>query len=119
MRILAIPYRILYPCILVFVCIGVYSANNSAFDVFLVMIFGLLGYAMLLMRFEPAPLLLGFVLGPMMEENLRRALILSRGDLMVFLEKPFSAAFLLMALVIVCRIIWLEFRQRLSRKWDT
>ena len=117
-RILTIPYRVLYPCILVFLCIGVYSANNSVFDVFLVMIFGLIGYAMQLLRFEPAPLLLGFVLGPLLEENLRRALILSRGDLMVFLEKPFSAAFLLIALVIVCRMAWLEVRQRLSKKLD-
>lgn len=117
-RLLTIPYQVLYPSILVFVCVGVYSANNSVFDVFIVMVFGIIGYFMRLLRFEPAPLLLGFVLGPLMEENLRRALILSRGDLMILLEKPFSATFLLLSLLIACRIIWVEIRQRSLRKAD-
>ncbi|MFC7609242.1 tripartite tricarboxylate transporter permease [Teichococcus aestuarii] len=93
-KMLSIPYRILYPAILMFICIGVYSVNNSAFDVLLVMIFGVFGYVMALLKFEPAPLLLGFILGPLMEEHLRRAMLLSRGDAMVFLERPISAGFL-------------------------
>ncbi|ARQ01367.1 tripartite tricarboxylate transporter permease [Pseudorhodoplanes sinuspersici] len=90
-RLLVIPYHLLYPAILMFVCIGVYSINNSPSDVVMVMVFGGLGYAMRLVDFQPAPLLLGFVLGPLMEENLRRTLLISRGDFMVFLERPISA----------------------------
>lgn len=95
-KMLAIPYRLLYPTILLFICIGVFSVNNSAFDVLLVMVFGIFGYAMMLLRFEPAPLILGFILGPLMEEHLRRAMLLSRGDPMVFMERPISAGFLLL-----------------------
>lgn len=90
-RLLVIPYHLMYPAILMFVCIGVYSVNNAPFDVFMVMVFGVLGYAMRLLQFNPAPLLLGFVLGPLMEENLRRTLLISRGDFMIFLERPISA----------------------------
>ena len=93
-RMLRIPYSILYPSILLFICIGVFSVNNSAFDVMVVMVFGVFGYAMTLLRFEPAPLVLGFILGPLMEEHLRRAMLLSRGDPAVFLERPISAGFL-------------------------
>ena len=93
-RMLRIPYGILYPSILLFICIGVFSVNNSAFDVLIVMLFGVVGYAMMLLRFEPAPLVLGFILGPLMEEHLRRAMLLSRGDAMVFLQRPISASFL-------------------------
>lgn len=93
-RMLRIPYSILYPAILLFICIGVFSVNNNAFDVLLVMIFGVVGYVMTLLKFEPAPLILGFILGPLMEEHLRRAMLLSRGDAMVFLERPISATFL-------------------------
>ncbi|MBO1073634.1 tripartite tricarboxylate transporter permease [Roseomonas marmotae] len=93
-RMLRIPYGILYPSILLFICIGVFSVNNSAFDVLLVMIFGVIGYGMVLLKFEPAPLILGFILGPLMEEHLRRAMLLSRGDLAVFIERPISASFL-------------------------
>lgn len=90
-KILAIPYHVLYPAIIIFICLGVFSANNSVFDIYMVVLFGFVGYLMLVLRFDPAPLLLGFILGPMMEENLRRALLLSRGDMMVFLQKPISA----------------------------
>lgn len=92
-RLLSVPYHLLYPAIMMFVCIGVYSIHNNAFDVLLLLVFGVLGYAMRLLGFHPAPLVLGLVLGPMMEENLRRALLLSRGDYMVFLERPLSATF--------------------------
>ena len=92
--ILRIPYHVLYPAILVFICLGVYSVNNNTFDVYMTAVLGVLGYILLKLRFEPAPLLLGFVLGPMMEENLRRAMLLSRGDPSTFIERPISAVVL-------------------------
>lgn len=104
--ILRIPYSVLYPAILVFISLGVYSVNNNTFDVFVVAILGLLGYLLAVLKFEAAPLLLGFVLGPMMEENLRRALLLSRGDPMTFIERPISAVFLAFCAAL---ILWTAF----------
>ena len=96
----------MYPTIIVLICMGVYSLNNNVFDVWLTLIIGVVGYVMRLFRFEPAPLLLGFVLGPMMEEQLRRTMLLSRGDPMVFLERPISATLLAVtALIIVFALI--------------
>lgn len=92
--ILRIPYSVLYPAILVFISLGVYSVNNNSFDILIVAVIGVLGYAMALLKFDAAPLLLGFVLGPLMEENLRRALLLSRGDLATFIDRPISAGIL-------------------------
>src|SRR5476651_1605915 len=83
-KLLTVPYRLLFPSILVFMAIGVYSLSNNPFDVVLMMIFGVLGYIFVKLECEGAPLLLGFILGPLMEENLRRAMLLSRGDPMVF-----------------------------------
>src|SRR5438876_1991347 len=83
-KLLTVPYRMLYPAILLFCCIGVYSLSNSVFDVYITGLFGLLGYVFVKLECEPAPLMLGFVLGPMMEENLRRAMLLSRGDPLTF-----------------------------------
>jgi TctA family transporter len=103
---LRIPYTILYPAILMFIAIGVFSINNSAFDVYVVGILGVIGYLLMVLRFEPAPLLLGFVLGPLMEEHLRRAMLLSRGDPMVFIERPISAVFCTITLVLVLLAIW-------------
>jgi hypothetical protein len=100
------------PAILLFICIGVFSINNSYFDVLLVMAFGVLGYAMLLLRFEPAPLVLGFILGPLMEEHLRRAMLLSRGDPMVFLERPISASFLAVTALLLCWGMYATLRGR-------
>jgi putative tricarboxylic transport membrane protein len=111
-RILAIPYRVLYPAVLMFVCMGVYSLNNSAFDVMMVLLFGLLGYAMRLLDFSPAPMILGFVLGPLMEENLRRALLISRGDFMVFLQRPISAFITVCIFLILAWTVWSAFRPR-------
>jgi putative tricarboxylic transport membrane protein len=96
-QLLKVPYRMLYLAILVFCCIGAYSVNNNAFDVYVTCAFGLLGYVFYKLRCEPAPLVLGFILGPMMEENLRRAMLLSRGDPSVFFTRPLSLALLLMA----------------------
>ncbi len=91
-RLLSIPYPLMYPAIVLFTCIGVYSTSNSVFDLYVLLLFGLLGYLMLLLRFEVVPVLMGLILGPMFEENLRRTMLLSRGDFGVFIERPISAA---------------------------
>lgn len=96
---LKVPYRFLYPSILVFCAIGAYSVNNSIFDVYLTVLFGFVGYILGKLECEPAPLLIGFVLGPMLEEYLRRAMVLSRGDPMVFVERPMSAILLAIATI--------------------
>jgi TctA family transporter len=100
-KLLTIPYRHLYPAILVFCCIGVYSVNNTVFDIYLTGAFGILGYVFMKFKCEAPPLLLGFVLGPMMEENFRRALLLSRGDFSVFVTRPLSASLLAVAVLLV------------------
>jgi len=100
-KLLTVPYRLLYPAILAFCCIGGYTLNNNNFDVYMAVIFGLFGYAFYKLKCEPAPLLLGFILGPMMEENLRRALLLSRGDYSAFLTRPLSASLLVAAALLV------------------
>jgi TctA family transporter len=100
-KLLKIPYRLLYPAILVFCCIGVYTVSNSVFDVFVTAGFGVIGYMFFKFGCEPAPLLLGFVLGPMMEENFRRALLLSRGDFTTFITRPLSLGLLVAAALLV------------------
>jgi TctA family transporter len=100
-RLLTVPYRMLYPAILLFCCIGVYTVNNTSFDLMQTAFFGALGLLLAKLECEPAPLLLGFVLGPMMEENLRRALLLSRGDATVFATRPISAGLLAAAVLLV------------------
>ena len=100
-KLLTVPYRFLYPAIMVFCCIGLYTLNNNNFDVYTGALFGIVGYVFYKLGCEPAPLLLGFILGPMMEENLRRALLLSRGDWMTFLNRPLSAGLLIAALLMV------------------
>jgi TctA family transporter len=103
-RLLTTPYRLLYPAILLFCSIGVYTVNNTSFDVMQTAVFGLIGVVCVKLEMEPAPLLLGFVLGPMMEENLRRALLLSRGDPLVFVQRPISAGLLIAAMLLVAII---------------
>ncbi|MFT8247068.1 tripartite tricarboxylate transporter permease [Roseomonas sp. BN140053] len=93
-KLLQVPYKYLYPAILVFCAIGVYSLNNSVFDVYQTLLFGILGYIFSKLKMPPAPMLIGFVLGPMMEEHLRRAMLLSRGDPIVFVQRPISAVLL-------------------------
>ena len=100
-QLLKVPYRLLYPAILVFCAIGVYTINNNPFDVTITAIFGLLGYVFYKLRCEPAPLILGFILGPMMEENLRRAMLLSRGDPTVFFTRPLSLGLLVAAALLI------------------
>jgi putative tricarboxylic transport membrane protein len=111
-RMLMIPYHILYPCILFFICLGAYSARNNPVDIGLVIVFGLMGYGMKLLQLPAAPLLLGLVLGPMAEEHFRRALLLSRGDLTVFVTQPISAALLGAAAIIVAATIRSSWRKR-------
>jgi TctA family transporter len=96
-KLLTVPYRLLYPSILVFCCIGVYSISNSPFDVMQTAVFGVVGFVFTKLECEPAPLILGFILGPLMEENLRRAMLLSRGDPLVFFQRPISLAMLVVA----------------------
>jgi putative tricarboxylic transport membrane protein len=110
-KLLAVPYRFLFPAIMMFMAIGVYSVNNSTLDVFLTVLFGVLGYLFIKLRFEPAPLILAFVLGPLMEENLRRALLISRGDPTVFFTRPISAGFLI-ATALVVLVMLLPFMRR-------
>jgi TctA family transporter len=110
-QLLKVPYRLLYPAILVFCCIGVYSINNNAFDVYITAAFAILGYAFYKLKCEPAPLLLGFILGPMMEENLRRAMLLSRGDPTVFFTRPLSLTLLLIALALVVLVALPAFKK--------
>jgi putative tricarboxylic transport membrane protein len=100
-RLLRVPYRLLFPMILVFCCIGVYSINNTPFDVVMTAGFGILGYWLIKHAFEPAPMLLGFVLGPLMEENLRRAMLLARGDATVFVTRPISAGLMFVAALLL------------------
>ncbi len=94
---LRVPYRIMFPAIVLFCCIGTYSVTNTVFDIWVMLLFGLLGVFFYKVGAEPAPFVLGFVLGPLMEENFRRAMYLSRGDPMIFLERPISAGLLLAA----------------------
>ena len=100
-KLLSVPYKYLYPSAILFICVGVYAARHSMFDVGTTLFIGLFGYLLLKLRFEPAPILLGFVLGQHLEENFRRALVLSRGDLMVFVERPLSGFFLLLSVLLV------------------
>src|SRR3990172_3456042 len=95
-KLLAVPYRLLYPAIVLFMSVGIYSISNSPFDILITGLFGVFGYVCVKLECEPAPLILGFILGPLMEENLRRAMLLSRGDPTVFVDpihKPISFGF--------------------------
>jgi len=100
-KLLTVPYRYLYPSILVFMAIGVFSLSNNPWDVLVMAVFGIFGYICVKLECEPAPLILGFILGPLMEENLRRAMLLSRGDPMTFLTKPISAGFIVASLILL------------------
>ena len=104
-KMITIPYQLLYPAILVFCGIGVFSLNNSTFDIYLMGLFGVLGYIFSKLSCEPAPMLLAFILGPMMEEYLRRAMLISRGDPMVFLRRPISATLLALAVLAMCTVL--------------
>lgn len=115
-RLLSVPFKFLYPAALFFVCVGVYSTNNNLFDVNIVLLFGILGYFFMRLRFEAAPLLLGFVLGPMVEENFRRALLLSRGDPMIFLERPISMMFIVACVLLMLGLSYSFWRSNSQKK---
>ncbi len=100
-KLLKVPYRLMFPAILIFCCIGIYSINNSAEDVYFTAFFALAGYILIKLGYEPAPMLLGFVLGKLMEEKLRQALILSRGNFMTFIERPVSGVLLGVAVLML------------------
>src|SRR3974390_1384725 len=109
-KMLAIPYKFLYPSAMFFVCIGVYAANNDFFQVGEVVVIGLFGYVLLRLGFHPAPILLGFVLGPRFEENFRRAMLISRGDILVFVERPISAVFVALCAILIGSQIYFRLR---------
>jgi putative tricarboxylic transport membrane protein len=112
LQILRVPYSLLYPVILMLICVGVFSLRNSGFDVLVVIAFGVIGYGMALLRLPAAPLLLGLVLGPLIEDHLRRAMIIGRGDPRVFLDSPISAS----ALAATALLLVLMLRPRLRRR---
>jgi TctA family transporter len=110
-RMITVPYQLLYPAILVFCGIGVFSLNNSEFDIFLMGLFGVLGYVFVKLGCEPAPMLLAFILGPLMEEYLRRAMLISRGNPWVFVQRPISATLLALAVLAMCAVLIPAFSQ--------
>jgi putative tricarboxylic transport membrane protein len=110
-RLLKVPYRLMFPSIVLLCCIGIYSVNNSPVEVVMTAGFGLFGYALSKFGFEPAPLLLGFVLGRLMEEKLRQALVISRGSFMTFVDRPLSAGLLVLSLILVVVAILPSIRQ--------
>lgn len=109
-RLLMVPYHLLFPAVLMFICIGTYSVKNSPFDIWLVVLFGFLGYLMRIFQWPAAPLLLGFVLGPLMEEHFRRSMLLSRGDFEIFINRPISAVVMTLTLAVLLFGIWSAFR---------
>jgi putative tricarboxylic transport membrane protein len=109
---LRVPYRLLYPSIIVFCCIGIYSINNSSTDVVIAALFGIFGYWLVKHGFEPAPLVLAFVLGPLMEENLRRAMLIARGDATVFLTRPISAGLIIVSAILLLLALLPMIRKR-------
>lgn len=114
-RVLKIPYDLLYPAILCLICIGVYTLRGNSFDIFLVLVFGLAGYVLRLLRFELAPILIGFILGPMVEENLRRAALIFRGDYTQFLTRPISGTILALTALLLAWTVWSMVRARRRR----
>jgi TctA family transporter len=110
-RLLTIPYRYLYPSAVFFICLGIYTTNNNLFEVGEALAIGLFGYLLLWLGFHPAPILLGFVLGPRLEENFRRAMLLARGDITVFVHHPISAVFLALCALLIVAQIYVRFRR--------
>jgi len=114
-KLLSIPYRLIYPTVLFLIAVGVYSTNNNIFDVTVVLALGAFGYLAASLGFQPAPLLLGFVLGPMLEENFRRALLLSRGDMLTFFERPLSGAFMAVTFFMLAVVAYKQVRSRTGK----
>jgi putative tricarboxylic transport membrane protein len=110
-KMITVPYKYLYPMILTFCAIGVFSLSNTTFDVYLMVLFGALGYVFKKLDCEPAPMLLGFILGPMMEEYLRRALLIAKGDATVLITRPISATMLALAAILLVMVLLPTFKQ--------
>ena len=117
-KLLTVPYRLLFPAIMVFMAIGVFSVNNNPLDIHLALLFGILGYIFIKLKCEPAPLILAVVLGPLMEENLRRALLISRGDASVFLSRPISAGFLIATFLLLAVMIVPAIRKKREKVYE-
>ena len=117
-KLLKIPYRWLFPSIVMFCAIGNFSINNSAMDVYLCALFAVLGYALMKLQCEPAPLILGYVLGPLMEENLRRALLISRGDPTVFFTRPISGAFMALSILLLIVMVLPAIRKKKEQAYQ-
>jgi TctA family transporter len=111
-RLMTVPYNLLFPAIIAVCCIGVYSVSNNPFDVYLMAIFGVIGYFLVKLDCEPAPLLLGFVIGKLLEEYLRRAMLLSRGDPLVFFERPISATLMILAILALVLVLLPSVRKK-------
>ena len=110
-RLLQIPYRLLYPVILSLVCTGVYTLGLNVFEIWVVLLFGLFGYGLRLLGFMPAPLLIGFILGPLLEENLRRAMLIAGGDVTVMLQRPVTSLLLASTAAILGWMVWRAFHR--------
>jgi TctA family transporter len=111
-KLLKVPYRLLFPAIMAFSAIGVYSVNNSSFEIYLTALFGVIGFVWIKLGCSPAPMLLGFVLGPMMEEHLRRAMLMSKGDPSVLVTRPLSLLFIVATVGILIAMIAPAVRKR-------
>lgn len=120
-QILTIPYKFLFPAIVVFICLGVYSVRYAVSDIFIVLVLGLIGYMVMILKFQPAQLVLGFILGPLLEENFRRSLQLSRGEFTTFIHRPLSAFFVALSVMLILWTIYSEYklfrRRRTDRAW--
>ncbi|MCX5589661.1 tripartite tricarboxylate transporter permease [Alcaligenes endophyticus] len=114
-KLLSVPYRLIFPVVLFLVAIGVYSSNNNLFDVYVVLGLGVFGYIAAVLGFQPAPLLLGYVLGPMLEEYFRRALLLSRGDFSTFFTRPLSGTFMAIVIMMLLFVLYKQLRSRALR----
>src|SRR5690606_15853724 len=111
-KLLSVPYRMLFAAIVIFACIGCYSINQNIFDVYAIVFFAILGYVLIRVGCEPAPLLLGFVLAPLLEAHFRRAMIISRGDMGIFVSRPISAVLLGLALLVVIAAMLPQLRRK-------
>jgi len=115
-KMLQVPYRYLFPSAMFFIAVGVFSTQNSLFQIWEVLAFGIIGALLITLEFSVAPIMLGFVLGPMVEENFRRAMLLSRGDVSVFVQRPISAAFIALSAMLLIGVTWSSFRGRALKR---
>jgi len=115
-KLLQVPYRYLFPSAMFFIAVGVYTTQNSLFQMWEVLVFGLIGAVLMILDFSVAPIMLGFVLGPMMEENFRRALLLSRGNMAIFVERPISGVFVGISALLLAGVTWGAWRKARARR---